>query len=258
MELALIPPNQFLETTGRTNTQLVLPHELQSNKEYEDYYVTLMDDPNHFVIMDNGAAESAAVSNDTLYNMAMTYAPSELAVPDVLADSKASMLQSNIFLDKYGDALIQEGIRLGIVAQGITVDEVVWSCKQIMSFWEQFAVTIYLPRLLVNVTRDPDARFKVMDQLGQRYFDSFAFHFFGASYYPDELRRAALDGRVRSFDTSLPYNFGYGDLVLDDRDMSQLHEIHRPVGYFTQEWTPTAEQATMSNIETCIRMANGE
>lgn len=257
MELALIPPNQFLETTLQTRMQLILPHELMHNKPYQEHYINVMEDDAFYTILDNGAAEASRVSGEDLMELAINFGVSEIACPDVLGNSFDTMLDTNIFLDKYLDDLMNAGIKIGAVAQGTTVEEVIWSIQQYRINWLGAIDVIYIPRLLVNMTFNPLARFQVLDQLLMEDLDAFDFHFFGASIAVDELRQAALDDRVRSFDTSMPFNFAYeGMLLVDYQD--DLLDVRRTKDYFTATWDEAQAATAKANVTACLEWANGE
>lgn len=257
MELALIPPNQFLETTQHTRMQLMLPHELMHNKEYHDHYGQIATDPAYYVILDNGAAEGEPVSGAKLASLAVEYNADEVACPDVLGEIGATLHSTGVFLDEHGDDLAYRGIRIGAVAQGRSVDEVVECIRSYQKYWPALIKTIYVPRLLVNVTQNKHARFHVLDALSDKELNACDYHFFGASCYVKELQEAARDGRIRSFDTSLPYNYGYYMNLLEDLQ-DDWYDIRRPKNYFQAKWDSVQGAVTFGNVSTMTRWANGE
>ena len=245
MELALIPPKALLDDTNLTKVQLMLPQLLISDETIalDDYSSTYREhclDPSQYVIMDNGAAEKEQMSNEDLIKILRAYEPDEFALPDVLGDSIATILTAKIFFyahqtDLDNLNLRREELRLGFVAQGKTVHESVGTVVRMMTYnWSLQISTIYIPRLLIKETNNPNARFEVLAELWSRYGNRFEYHLFGAaSTYPGEVTVASTYNELRSMDTSLPYQLSYARQEFSILDDDYPHpEIRRPKDYF--------------------------
>jgi hypothetical protein len=86
--------------------------------------------------------------------------------------------------------------------------------------------------------------------------DSFEYHFFGASpYWVEEIKYAARLTNVRSFDTSMPYN--YANLGFD-MAKSSMHAITRPNNYFDLQLDGDKKYYADTNVATILRWANGK
>lgn len=247
MELALIPPKSLMADTNRTRMQLVLPQLLKYKPEdnLDDYslrYRKHCDDPHQYVIMDNGAAEAEQISSTQLLRIAELYAPDELAIPDTLANSEATILQAwdffgknqrtldKINADRYKSGLVD--LKLGFVAQGRSVDESVNCVIQMLSHhWSSQVKVIYIPRLLVRESSDHLARIKVWKTLHRSLGAQFEYHFFGAApSWPNEVNVIRDYEGIRSIDTSLPYTMAH--YVADINSSYKREGLNRPVGYF--------------------------
>src|ERR1019366_3695016 len=141
----------------------------------------------------------------------------ELAIPDTLADSEATIMQAwNFFgkqqrtldkinADRYKSGLVD--LKLGFVAQGKSVYESLTCVMQMLSHhWSKQVKVIYIPRLLIKESGDHLARIKVFKQLQREHGTQFEYHFFGAGpSWPNEINVLRSYDGIRSIDTSLPY-----------------------------------------------------
>lgn len=246
MELALIPPKSLLMDTNRTRMQLMLPQLLDNRPglfitPYSQIYKAHCDDPKQYVIMDNGAAESEQMTNQELLHLVTLYGPDEFAIPDVLGDSDATIAkawnffshnQSQLDLLNSNRKLMKDAnLKLGFVAQGKTVYDAIRIVDRMTSFtWSDQIKVIYIPRLLVKESDNPQARIEVFNVLWERYKNRFEYHLFGAApSWPNEITIAG-QYKIRSMDTSLPYVMSHHCEKPDKS--THKEEISRPFNYF--------------------------
>ncbi len=181
VKLAFIPPTMHLGRYGPlTNMHLMLPQQL-GVAPYSMHYMRFIAERDQFVIMDNGAAEAKPMSARTLSRLARVYMPSELVLPDVLADSKATIKATLDFFGPEGDWLQQPQdylVQLGVVAQGTDWEE---ACDTVMELDRHVVPfkTIYLPRLLLQ--GDKYARVKAATRLHNTFGETYNIHLLGAS-----------------------------------------------------------------------------
>lgn len=254
MKLALIPPRQFLNDTYLAHEmQLMLPQWLEDD-QYRNTYIDLKH-KGSFVILDNGAAESSPHTMGVLTEMVKYYVPDEFAIPDTLGDASATLDQAYNFLEGFATDIPKE-TALGFVAQGRTVDE---ACRAVVELMKsvpgkRFIQTIYVPRLLLAESGDKRARLEVAQYVHYR-FPRLNIHLFGASTeWVQEIRAAAPKRFIRSIDTSLPYNYGYAGVKIDE---FTKRKVSRPEDYFNAKFDFDQEALVRKNVSTMKRWAYG-
>lgn len=260
MKVALIPPTSLREYTLLTNYQLMLPQLLETDLTYAAHYKKLCDDPNQFVIMDNGAAEAEQPSFvDLLYKL-IKFRPQEFAIPDVLGDADATINLCNKFFDECEDELIRlqtglpDGLQLGFVAQGKDPKEALRTVKAIIHGpWAPYIDTVYIPRLLVKKD-DVWARIRIAQEIDELYGNRLAIHLFGASpLWCSELHEAARYAPfIRGIDSSMPFNYAHAGSHLSDG-----YHHKRPDHYFHFARSLFNPYLATSNVKTYISWAEG-
>ena len=251
MKLAFLPPERHLDYTKWTNYQLVLAHKLLDpvNRRYAIHYNLMCMDNDQFIILDNGAAEGSTVSDEDLLKLARAHGVSEVVIPDVLGDSDSTLQRAQAFchlLDvesrKWMTLRKGEGrIKFGIVAQGTTLEEAAYTieeCFEDGSIIGPWLSTIYIPRLLIERTGDPDIRMRLVHRLWSLCTEwGLEIHLLGAApSAPFELKaigQARYKNFIRGMDTSLPFNWALANECLQtDNGCNKVPTIKRPEGYF--------------------------
>lgn len=227
MRLALIPPLDLLDWTCQTDMQLMLP-QLLGDERYRYTYRKHCEDPDQYVILDNGAAEEQQVAGYRLLDIAMEYDVDEIVIPDKIAD----YLRTIEMLEGYISFLIDEKVgpdmfNFMFVAQGQNMREFQKSIEYALQ--HSYVTTIGLPRHAPTTTGIINIR-----HLLSRWFEKnhgnegVKIHLLGGSpYQPTELKNTPWPKIVRSHDTSSPFNFAYAGKVLRLGNC-----VKRPVGYF--------------------------
>jgi len=231
MKLALIPPVDLLEHTARTDFQLMLPHlvrgkVLQSGR-YAHTYRMHCDDPNQYVILDNGEAEGQLQSIVDLFRIAREYGVDELVIPDEIANAEGTRKRYEQFrraLETHTTAAFVRDTNFMYVLQGTTyeefVDEALWAIE------EDHIDVLGVPRHMIETLKMEDARFRLASRLVNE--SDKPLHLLGNSpLYSAELADFDWPSNVRSTDTSSPFNYAYSSLFLDDGLVQR-----RPSGYF--------------------------
>lgn len=235
MKLALITPVSFLgHATSRSNYHLVLPELLMAYPEYYHAYAILAENPDHYLILDNGAAEGELVNNETLLKLATSLGVDEVVAPDVLRDRDGTVTRSLEFLLEYGigfrDGRYRE-LNIGIVGQGDNAKEAKLCIAEIVSHGVSDPIkTIHIPRLLVKGRETRYARIDLaMDFKREFRYNKYDIHLLGASpVWPKEIRAAAGTRIIRGMDTSMPFNYAYAREWLE----GTTKQVWRPPGYF--------------------------
>jgi uncharacterized protein YkuJ len=263
MHLALIPPFSMLETATSQKYQLLLPHNFR-NHGYAMWARDILDDDEQFTILDNGLAEGKQMDDIALIAMAAWYEPSELIVPDVLGERRASVDWARRFI-----LLVQEESddhpytgSFAFVAQGKDWIEAIECVKQYVDdpLLHPYVNTIMIPRHLVTA-QQPHARFLVAETL-DKWLNTpdVDIHFLGGSkYFPSELKYAARDyPYVRGMDTSMPYVFGMSGAFVDTTESGGPEHRNDDEDYWTHEFSHRQERTALYNIEVMRKWAAGE
>lgn len=238
MKLALIPPISLLEYTDETFYQLMLPHLIESDV-YTYVYRKHCEDPNQFVILDNGVAEAETVSWDQLTAIAVDFDVDEIVVPDVLGDSAATIAQAKTWVS---EGYVDEYFQYMFVAQGSTYLEFLESIKWAMA--QSWITTIGLPRHAIATCNDNRVR-QALAMYVATFSQAKQVHLLGgAPSYPRELMDLSFAACVRSTDTSAPFNFAYAG-----KGMTSREAIKRPDGYFDLDQTTFDHDQTNTNVQ---------
>jgi len=228
MKLALIPPIDMLEYTDETDTQLMLP-QMITNDVYRYVYQRHCDNPDQFVILDNGIAEGTPISTGQLIVMAHEFGVDEIVIPDHMAEAKATLDEYTSFWDYARESESLSGLRTMFVLQGNNKDEF-YALADIATAPRFKATTIGIPRHALTTCHDPLIRLKLAKYIKARNKKK-DIHLLGASpEFPGELRNFRHTGLVRSTDTSSPFNYAWAGEILHQSNAP----VRRPANYFYQ------------------------
>lgn len=234
IELAAIPPVHYLDTIKSQKYHLLLPELLVHNDMYKKFYI---DKPvNSYRILDNGAAERQQYNIMELDLIAKTWVVDEVAMPDVLGNSIATVEASSNAIEYLSDHYGSQGIngpgyRVGIVAQGKNFEEATQCIDMLMNRHGHRIGVIYIPRLLVTPT-NREIRLEIAQYIKEKY-PQIDIHLFGmCQAFPGELAVIAPYGNdlIRSIDTSAPYTYAVRGLSITRE--YQMRPIVRPKAYF--------------------------
>lgn len=253
MEVALIPPVNYMGFTHQTGMQLVLP-ELLHNREYREVVEEHLSNPNQYVILDNGAAEAKQPANDELVAIVEDLYPQEFALPDFLGNPHLTCAKAFEFLDKYGELFEDLPTRLGLVTQGKNAFEATWMVHKVLeSPYGHLIKTLYIPRLLVKATSDPLIRVKLANHFKKAY-PHLDIHLFGASpMAPKEALYASMVPSIRSIDTSLPFVAGFHEVSI--RLVKSVPD--RPQHYFKAVFNETQLELVHDNVACYLSWVGG-
>lgn len=273
MKLALIPPISWLATSTVTNYQLMLPHLLQ-DQHYADHYRMLAKRSDQYIILDNGEAEGKNhFSGPQLVGMGIYCEVDEVVVPDVIRDQVETLNRMNDFFKSIqGDEIRNEAfgarqiakLKFMGVAQGTTYQEVYDCIQMMMELHGDKLHTIALPRHLLETVHDNTIRLSLAEDLATDYNaengKAIRIHCLGASpKYPKEMLELGRQGIVDGMDTSMPYNWAYNNLRLNDQLVDVVdYEVKRPLRYFSRPARNFNQDALHYNIGICRRWANGD
>lgn len=222
MKVAHIVPTSLLDLTKYNEYHLILPHLLDTSKEYYDFYQKV-EGPK---ILDNGAAEGVPCDWQYLINLAMQMSVHEVIIPDFMGDCDRTIELAKQFGEQYGAAKATEGLRFTGVIQGKSISEVM-KCFQ---FYEAsgWVSKISLPRILSN-TIDREFRVSFLQAFYDQIMERFGpVHCLGGSGWMEEVKYLAkLGDVVQGIDTSLCAVMG-----LDSRRIDFDEYVGRQAGFF--------------------------
>lgn len=248
MKAALIPPKGLYNTAVASDYHLALAQITQP--AYLDFYESLPG--TDFVIMDNGAAEDATVTDKELYEAAFHMNVNEIVIPDVMLDAEQTYSRAKVWWSEW-HKLLPPDLTVMVVVQGRTVDE----CKtMIQRYRREFPdATLALPRHLVT-TLFKSARCKLVNHI-KDFYGEVPVHLLGTHpAWPREVLHMGLHHSwVRGIDSSLPYNYTLAGVALDAENAYPT--ISRPDGYFTQDYSDVDYNLLGHNINTFLRWAHG-
>lgn len=121
-KVAEIVPLSCLPLTVDNQYHMCLAHLVQQSDAYTAFY-RKMSDMGKFVLMDNGAAEDAQLDFDQLIAMYRKINPTEIVLPDVLRDRKATIEKSSAFIKELNNRGELPKYTFMFVPQGRTFDE---------------------------------------------------------------------------------------------------------------------------------------
>lgn len=248
MDVALIPPLTLLPYCFMTNTQLALP-QLFSNQHYALFYKHLAEQPDQYVILDNGAAEGWDFTTMDLVQVAEWLEPDELVLPDVLGNFEATV---SLVTEFFRTLETIPNCKLGLVAAGKDRDDAVQTVHEILnSQYAEHIDVLYIPRSLV--TKDtPYERLYVASELLKHYED-LPIHCLGtSSQFIEEPVLLAQSGMIRSVDTSAPFNYAWAKDYID----SGVH-VARPAKYFDLQSGFFQDEFVLHNINKLLTWATG-
>lgn len=243
VKLALIPPIELLELTDETNCQLALPH-LLTNETYRYVYQKHCDDPEQYVILDNGEAEGVRMDTSELVHLAFAMGVDELVVPDTIKDARATWEQYKKFLGWYSDNIDPADVDLNFmfVLQGKNIDEFFGMADRVTGRFR--AQTIGIPRHAVETCHDDTVRLRLAKYIKQRNQHKEIHLLGGSPSVPWELRYFQhAQGIVRSTDTSSPFNFAYANQTI-----TTSSGVRRPDFYFDLPYESFNKHALDFNI----------
>jgi len=274
MKLALIPPISWLPTSSVTNYQLMLPH-LVTDRDYANHYRALAKQSRQYVILDNGEAEGQRQKFHPaqLVGLGIYCEVDEVVIPDVIGDQVETLNKMNDFFAAVGyhgsrpgllrnDAFSSGDVaklKFMAVAQGKTYQEVYDCIKMMMDLHGEKIHTIALPRHLIETVGDHTIRLSLAEDIHADYCvgakNKMRIHCLGASpKWPKEMLELAKQGIVDGMDTSMPYNWAYNDLWMNQG----ADEVKRPPRYFSRPARNFNADALHYNIGLCKRWANGD
>jgi hypothetical protein len=248
VKAALIPPKGYALTAMRSDVHLVLAQ--LTDVGYVDVYSDLPDD--HYMILDNGAAEGGSVSDEKLLDVAAKYGADEIVVPDVMKDYKATLERKEAFFKTA--RLTGTGVKFMAVVQGQKLEELRQCVDDYID--DDRVDVIGIPRHLITTLSDPYARARLLTYIEGRYGGA-QVHLLGTNpAWPSEIQLLAQECTwVRSCDSGMPYYYTIAGERLDAPEAERAH-VGRQNDYFTYKHD-LYSYLLNANIDTYLEWASG-
>jgi hypothetical protein len=231
MQVALIPPYNYVAFTGIRPMQMILPSLLKNTFYRIAYSPKIMNES--FVILDNGMYEDNMMSNENLIELVDRWQVDELVMPDVREDMNGTLEATDTFLNMYEQVQLDKEPSLMAVIQVEREIDIPEFIKRMIGIeHNHFGPNKFswgIPRRLVEKF-GPHIRMHIVDTL-EEMAPEYPIHLLGYARNGDhpnvfnEVR--ALAWRVRSIDTDAPFVWACHDA--DIRMDSTPHE--RPSNY---------------------------
>ncbi len=248
MKPILIPPFSLCDRPPPADMHLLLPECFRNESYAANVYIAK--DRGDYLILDNGAAEGHETHPDILHAMGHEYQVDEVVVPDTMGDMSATMAQMDNFQP-------QAQFKYMVVLQGKTLEEAVMVARHAMVHHSSWVTCLGIPRHLAQTTSRRDIRLWVVGAIETAlHWHEVEIHFLGTTpLWPEEVKFAniALRDRIRSVDTSLPFNYTVAGVKLQ-RD-GEAPCVKRPNGYFYMPEAFFDEGLLKHNIDTFVRWA---
>ncbi len=220
MKLALITDPKGFKTIDTTwfAYHLVLAQYVDKSPQFCDYYKEA-GQRGHFLIMDNGAAETGTLTPNELIVAAEQINPDEIVLPDVLGNSSATIEASRnpVMLD------FVPPHKRAIVPQGSNIEE--WlNCANIMVNMLDFA-TLCIPKHLERFEGGRALILKMIGKLG--WHREHHIHMLGLWGDPyTEIRSwGEYASIIRGLDTAAPFAFAQQGLTLGRQNQGHISHI---------------------------------
>lgn len=202
LKVAEIVPVSCLEETSANQYHMCLAH-LVSGSDirstlYRSFFKCRVKE-GKYVLMDNGAAENSQLDFDGLLEAYELVHPTEIILPDVLCDGKATIERTCGFYDRFSNHI--SDYNLMVVPQGNNFDEWCECARELL--YEIPATTVGVSKFLEMITNDNTIRVKACEFLKQYDVE---IHLLGCSEGPKIIKEArVVNDKVRGCDSAFTY-----------------------------------------------------
>ena len=212
---------------------LVLAQYVREDQKYADFYEE-RSARGDFLMLDNGAAENTTLRLHELMHAAETVKPSEIVLPDVMMNKKATLAAG---FDEAVLRGIPERMR-AVCPQGDSIDE--WfECAHLFRDGMDFA-TMCVPK---HLERFEGGRAAVLQRMTDHYWhELYNIHLLGiwGNPFTEVMSFKPYLKVVRGIDTALPFALAQNGLTLDWH--TEEHVSHKWGGKFKKSLAlPNAE-----------------
>jgi len=248
MRVATILPSAYLHLTETDDYHLCLAQAIGVDERYTAFYKRIAAE-DKFVILDNGAAEGELPTIEELYDKAIMLGASEIILPDVMFDTKATLEEGYKAIDYLSKK--KHYFEVMAVPQGKTLED--WmSCALEMLKWPITSVGI--PKNLVR-TGGYFGRLRALKTfLKLKSARGVGIHLLGCWEDPREVAiiNSIIEG-IRGVDSRMPYLYAAEGKVLDP----DTHEKPKSMDFDSTDAT-VSHSLLESNIARWRRYCSGD
>lgn len=252
MKLALIPPLGLEYYMHRTTCQMALAIDvcmLNTNRTLQ-----LKNAHQHFdhIILDNGANEGTTATPQVMKRYGTLIHATEIVLPDSLDNTVKTIQMVKGFVNREESVWKSFHDRMAVV-QG-TTEAALLRCVDAFAQLEPIT-TVGIPRRVIDRLLRTSARVDLANKIDELYPNRFRIHALGAHpMWPKEVRYLSKYTKVRSMDTSLPFNWAMVGRKVDDATPGG---VSRSPKYFTKVAEPNL-QVVDYNISKLVEWASGK
>lgn len=240
LKMATILPQPYLHMTQEAEVHMALAHLVgaEGMEQYTNFYKDLR---YGLKILDNGVIENAQVDIETLVQKADMIGASEIILPDVYKDSKATFRRVEKDIHWLKEHNIEK--RVMVVPQGASLDDWLKCALALLNNFGTEIDVIGIPKHLIVTANDRDARLKAIAQLADLCptMDSYQIHLLGCWRTPLEVLTIAkaseqkIIPEVRSCDSAIAYVYARKGKKFSDDDRPDSDPIDFKNGIIKEE-----------------------
>jgi len=124
MKFFCIPPNKHLSMMDQGDWYFALCHHYVQDRNYKDYFLNLRkDNPDAFILLDNGAAEHSLVTQEMLLEAVEELQPTEVISPDVLFNRTQTLANLDDFVAEMSNRRLLDRTNIFACPQGSNKEE---------------------------------------------------------------------------------------------------------------------------------------
>lgn len=230
-KFAPIVPPQFLKRLEDSGPEvfgsyhLLLAHEVL-NPKYNDTYREMFSGRDDIqVILDNSVAElGAPMTTNKLAEACWVVKPNVVVVPDVMGDTKGTIVSATAFLDAVERLEKDIGCGFMLVPQGETIKEFMYCLDKLVEMYFPFDWSVGIPRIITNTlgTRQQAIELVIKEHL------SIDIHLLGFSNNLMDDISCARRPEVVGIDSCVPF--------LSNAPISLNYPFERPHRPSQEDW----------------------
>ena len=238
-----------------------LAHLYKTSESYRQWFLNLRkEQPEAHILLDNGAAEQALVTQDILLDVVEELKPTEVIAPDVLNNSSQTILNLANFQHEMVNRQLIDHTNIFFCPQGDNMIE--WMDTYLFGLEMELVSTIGLSKIALphcmfgasNDTRIAESRSRVIEGLAKLDLLRKPVHLLGAET-PFEFNNPAYDHpNVRSTDSCFSVWAAMNDQDWSIAEPSDLERIPTPHDYFFRDMSETQIKLAKVNIKELNRI----
>lgn len=257
MKFFVLPPMSNMELMHEgTGGYFCLAHLYKTNDYYKEWFLKLREEqPDAFILLDNGAAEQALVTQDVLLDVVEELKPTEVIAPDVL--NKAMETATNLisFKHSFFERGLDNHTNIFFCPQGDNMTE--WMQMYLFGLHDTDVSTIglskiALPHCMFNASGDKfiaASRQATIEALHSLQLLQKPLHLLGAETPLEFTHELYNHEMIRSTDSCFSVWAAMNGQDWNVMEPKDLERIPTPHDYFHRTMNATQIELALSNIK---------